>query len=232
MSHFKSSNLKSRVPIIMKTVLCYGDSNVYGYVPLTGGRYDVKTRWPGVLREALNADSPQGQPNWWVVEEGLNGRTTCRDDPFELYRNGLAHIVPILKSHKPIDVVVTMLGTNDTKRRFNPSAYDISEGMLLLVKAIQHSESGPNDGAPAVIIVCPPLIVENPVWGDVFEGASCISAALSAQYQRILPEAHAAGFIDAGTLVQPSADDGVHLDAAGHHTLGLAVAERVRSITA
>jgi lysophospholipase L1-like esterase len=209
----------------MKTILCYGDSNTYGYVPKTGGRYDHKTRWPGVLRSLLNQDTAPGEPAWWVVEEGLNGRTTCRDDPVEPFRNGLSTVTPILKSHKPVDVVAVMLGSNDFKRRFSPSPYDIAQGMLLLVRAIQHSESGPEDGAPKVLVICPPPFVEpaTRVFDDMFDGALELSKKLPRYYRKTARETGSA-FLNAGTVIQSSPMDGVHLEAAEHRKLACAIA--------
>lgn len=65
----------------MKTILCYGDSNTWGYDPVTGGRLERDRRWPGVLRTQLGE-------GYLVIEEGLNGRTTVWDDPIEGYKNG------------------------------------------------------------------------------------------------------------------------------------------------
>ncbi|MDR2098173.1 MAG: GDSL-type esterase/lipase family protein, partial [Spirochaetaceae bacterium] len=168
----------------MKTILCYGDSNTYGYIPGTGRRYDYKTRWPRVLERILNQNCP-GEQEWWVDEEGLNGRTSSFDDPVELDRNGLRHVTPILKSHKPLDLVAVMLGTNDLKRRFNPSSYDVSQGVLNVVKAIQHSETGPDDGVPKVLVICPPPLLESIVFGDIFNGSAALSRQLPVHYEYI-----------------------------------------------
>ena len=59
----------------MFTILCYGDSNTHGSHP-AGGRFDPHERWAGVLRDELG-------PDYWVVEEGLGGRTTVFSDPIE-----------------------------------------------------------------------------------------------------------------------------------------------------
>ena len=64
-----------------RTVLCYGDSNTYGYVPETGTRYPVNVRYPGRLQMLLGND-------YNVIEEGCNGRTTIHDDPVEGWKNG------------------------------------------------------------------------------------------------------------------------------------------------
>ena len=60
----------------MKRILCFGDSNTWGYDPATQDRFDRATRWPGVLREQLGT-------GYEVIEEGLNGRTTVWNDPIE-----------------------------------------------------------------------------------------------------------------------------------------------------
>jgi lysophospholipase L1-like esterase len=102
----------------IKTVLCYGDSNTWGSDPETGERFAPEVRWPGVLRQALGE-------GYWVVEEGLNGRTTVRDDPIEgAHKNGRTYLPACLEFHKPIDLVLIMLGTNDLKARFAASASD------------------------------------------------------------------------------------------------------------
>ena len=95
----------------MKRILCYGDSNTWGYDPATQERFDRATRWTGVLRTTLG-------DGYEILEEGLNGRTTVWDDPIEGYKNGHTYLVPCLETHRPVDLVVLMLGTNDLKKRF------------------------------------------------------------------------------------------------------------------
>jgi lysophospholipase L1-like esterase len=82
----------------MKTVLCYGDSNTWGYDPVSQSRFDIHTRWAGVARDLLGSD-------WHVIEEGLNGRTTVWDDPIEGDKNGKTYLPPCLATHRPLDVV-------------------------------------------------------------------------------------------------------------------------------
>lgn len=104
----------------MKTVLCYGDSNTWGFDPATRTRYPPRVRWTGVLAEQLGGDVR-------VIEEGLNGRTTRWDDPIEPSRNGLTYLRPCVESHQPLDLIIVMLGTNDLERRFDLSAADIAQ---------------------------------------------------------------------------------------------------------
>jgi lysophospholipase L1-like esterase len=210
----------------MKTILCYGDSNTWGFNPMTQGRYDHKTRWPMVLKEILNKNSPPDDPAWWVVEEGLNGRTSSRDDPVEGDRNGLRQLLPILESHKPIDIAAVMLGTNDLKPRFNPSPFDIARGVQNVVIAILKSDCGPDNSAPKVLMICPPPTAASPVFKHIFGDSVGISKKLPPMYRALAAECGAA-FLDAGKYIKSSSADGIHLDPEDHRKLAEAVAESV-----
>jgi len=211
----------------MKTILCYGDSNTWGYNPDGSGRFDHKTRWPMVLKRILNAGRDSEDPAWWVVEEGLNGRTSCREDPVEGDRNGLRQLVPILESHKPLDVVAVMLGTNDLKTRFNPTAYDIAIGVRRVVKAVMKSETGPEGGAPTVLVICPPPTAESPRFTHIFGDSIPLSWQLPPLYKQIALEC-GAFFLDAGRYIETGPQDGIHLDAQAHRRLAEAVAAAIK----
>ena len=110
----------------MKNVLCFGDSNTYGYDPAgmrdgTAVRYAQDVRWCGVAQRDLGE-------GWHVIEEGLNGRTTVRDDMCHLDTNlnGIRALPMLLEAHKPLDAIVIMLGTNDCKTVFGVTASDLS----------------------------------------------------------------------------------------------------------
>jgi lysophospholipase L1-like esterase len=213
----------------MKTILCYGDSNTWGFNPRTQRRYDHKTRWPMVLARLLNEGAPPDDPRWHVVEEGQNGRTSCREDFVDGDRNGLRQLIPILESHMPLDVVAVMLGTNDLKPRFSPMPYDIAWGVQRLVTAIQNSQTGPDAAGPEVIMICPPPTVESPVFKHVFGDCAALSQKLPPLYRRLAEEC-GARFLDAGKHIRSSAADGIHLDPEEHRKLAEAVAKMVRKL--
>ncbi len=110
----------------MKTVLCFGDSNTWGYTPGTGQRLAVGIRWAGVLQNKLVG-------GFSVIEEGLNGRTTIFSDPDSPFRSGEDYLLPCLESHSPVDLVIIMLGTNDLKDKFGLRPEDIAAGMEKLL---------------------------------------------------------------------------------------------------
>jgi len=215
----------------MRTILCYGDSNTWGYDPKMQCRHDHKTRWPMALKNFLNKDAPPDEPSWWVVEEGLGGRTSCREDPIEGDKNGLRQLLPVLESHKPIDLVAVMLGTNDLKPRFNPSPFDIAQGVQNVAIAIQKSDFGPDDAAPKVLIICPPPIVESSALKHIFGDCVELSERLPPYYKALAAECGAA-FLDAGRYIKSSRIDGIHLESEAQLLLAEAVAESVKSLFA
>lgn len=210
----------------MKTVLCYGDSNTWGCVPMLdlddNRRFGLDERWPGIVRARLGA-------GWHVIEEGLSGRTTCRDDPVEgADRNGLALLAAILQSHRPLDAVVLMLGTNDLKVRFGLDAAQIANGLHALAETVA-ANSRLDGTPPALLIVCPPPIIEVGCLQAMFIGGAEISRQMAPHYRRIAAQ-RGADFLDAGALIESSAVDGIHLDEPAHARLGEAVALRVAAI--
>jgi lysophospholipase L1-like esterase len=206
----------------MKVILCYGDSNTWGEIPLGGGRYGPGERWTGALAQELG-------PGCRVIEEGLGGRTTVWEDPIEGYKNGREYLIPCLDSHKPLDLVVLMLGTNDLKMRFSVPAADIAGGVAALVEIIQKSGAGVSGEPPKILLMAPPPLGKLSDFAEMFEGGLAKSLKLGAYYRRVAEELGCA-FLDAGEVIRSSDLDGVHFDRAEHQKLSRAVAARVREM--
>jgi len=207
-----------------KTLVAYGDSNTWGAAtqPRPDGRYGPDERWPGVLQRHLGQD-------WRVIEEGLNGRTTVHADPVEgEWLNGADYLLPCLKSHAPVDLVVIALGANDLKARFAVTAADIAYSLGRLVQIATSSGTGRNGGAPAVIVVAPPPIPDYrpgfPDWRLMFDGAPAKSRALGPLVAAVARE-NGARFLDAGQHITVSETDGLHLDPEAHIALAKVIAE-------
>jgi lysophospholipase L1-like esterase len=164
-----------------------------------------------------------------VNEEGLCGRTSCREDPVEGDMNGLRQVIPILESHKPLDIVVVLLGTNDLKTRYNPCPYDIARGVSRVVTAIQNSLTGPGNSPPKVLMICPPPTVRSPVFQPMFGDCVQLSKELPPFYRQFAQETDAL-FLDAGTIIKSSTIDGIHLDPEEHRKLAKAVAEIIKNL--
>jgi lysophospholipase L1-like esterase len=198
-----------------RVVLCYGDSNTYGWIPVTGGRFPRDVRWPGVAAAQLG-------DRWHVIEEGLGGRTTIFDDPILPGRNGKTYFEPCLMSHEPVDVVVIALGTNDLKVRFAASAADIARGVAILAEtALEHDAKV--------------LVLGQPALGPLEDRAD-ETAGAHEKAERVRPYlrewAAELGFdlLELHDLVSMTAEDGFHLDTDGHRAVGEAVARRIASM--
>jgi lysophospholipase L1-like esterase len=163
------------------------------------------------------------------VEEGLCGRSTCRDDPVEGDRNGLKQLLPILESHKPLDLVVVMLGTNDLKVRFSPTAQDVARGAQRVAAAALGSGTGPDGAAPKVLMIAPPPTAKLTYFRESFAGSGELSRRMGARFRQYAAEI-GCEFLDAGEIIVSSDLDGIHLEAPEHRKLGEAVAARIRAM--
>ena len=219
-------DLMHQMERMMKTVLCYGDSNTYGYVPETGMRYPRSVRYPGRLQELLGDE-------YTVIEEGCNGRTTIHDDPIDGWKNGLDYLRPCLNSHKPVDIVILMLGSNDLKATFHLTAQKIAEGAGVLVDVIQTFTQEKQGYVPKIILVSPPEIgsgIRNsPFYGAFYEEAIEESKKFPPCY-RAVAEQYGCIFVDAAKYIYPSETDSLHLTPEAHKVLAEKLAETVKSI--
>ncbi|CDX33691.1 conserved hypothetical protein [Mesorhizobium sp. ORS 3359] len=210
----------------MRSVLCYGDSNTHGQVP--GGtpleRYGPAERWPGVMARELGA-------GWHVIEEGLSGRTTVRDDPIEgAHKNGRTYLRPCLQSHAVLDLVIIMLGTNDLKARFNQPASEVAMAMGCLVYDIKELKPGPRGSVPEIMIVSPPPMLDDiKEWRSIFAGAPAKSRQLALEFE-IIADSLEVHFFDAGSVVSCDPLDGFHINGQAHASLGRALAREVEAI--
>ncbi|VTS06012.1 SGNH/GDSL hydrolase family protein [Tuwongella immobilis] len=205
----------------MRSVLCFGASNTWGYEPGTGRRFSRSVRWPGRLQQALGDSAI-------VYEEGLNGRTTNRGDANRVPTNGYAYLKPCLLSHAPVDLVIVMLGTNDLAQP-RLTAQDIADGMQEIVELLASTAVGQNWQPPAMLVMSPPPLLEH--LAELYGPAVARSRELAPLYRYIAGQ-FGAEFLDAGEFAQPSAIDGVHLDAEGHRALAEAVIPVVQRILA
>ena len=216
-------------------VLVFGDSNGWGWVPIEEGvpttRHAPEDRWPEVMQAELG-------DSYEVVVDALSGRTTDVDDPTApmdgAALNGAEYLPAAIAAHLPLDLVVIMLGTNDTKAQFGRTPFRIALGAGHLVETVQASGDMFGGGwydydAPEVLLVAPPPMGPQTVFSETFEGDVGVarSEGLAPAYQAVA-EAAGARFFDAGSAISTDGVDGVHFTAEAQRTLGEAMAEQVR----
>jgi lysophospholipase L1-like esterase len=149
------------------------------------------------------------------------------DDPVEgAHRNGLSVLPALLESHRPLDLVLVMLGTNDLKQRFSVNACDIAHSLERLVRVIKGSEAGPGGRAPGVLLVAPPPIVETGCLAGMFAGGAAKSRRLAAEIRAVAARLDVP-FLDAGEVVAVSPVDGIHYGAEANPALAEAFAAAI-----
>lgn len=204
-------------------ILCYGDSNTWGYIPGTSKRYPVGVRWTGLLQKKLGEA-------YEVIEEGLNSRTTDLDDPKHLGKNGLVYLRPCLETHDSIDIIILMLGTNDMKERFNREPEQIANGIEELLKMVKLFSIEEETQMPQIILVSPPLIDES-VDGvkDKYLGAGEKSKKLAKLFDQVATK-YNCKFVDMAKYVSPSKEDGYHLEPESHQKVAEVIYNEVKTI--
>lgn len=208
----------------MKTILCYGDSNTHGAVSVNGERFKWEERWPNILGKLLGN-------GYDVKESGVDGRTTAYTDPVggeEL--NGLSHLSAAMLTHAPLDLLILMLGTNDTKEYFHLSVAQIAQGMEKLIVKAQSMDCWRN-AVPEILVIAPAPILPGYETKDSFyylgNGCAEKSAALAPVYER-LSRLKKCEFFDASSIAEINSEDHIHLTREGHQALARSVAEIIR----
>lgn len=218
-----------------KSILCYGDSNTWGYVP---GKFDLETqyveryprdvRWTGRLQKILG-------PQYYVIEEGLNGRTTNVDSLDPPDRNGKRYLPPCLYSQAPLDLVVLMLGGNDLKKVYNRSVDDIANGLCELIHIIKSSKFGPDmQSSPEVLLIGYPQLTSEhagAIFGDdhMFQDGVKISKEFDGRFLEIAKKT-GCHYFNMAPYIRFSDIDGVHFDEEAHEIFADKLAPEVVKI--
>ncbi|NVK35004.1 MAG: SGNH/GDSL hydrolase family protein [Rhodobacteraceae bacterium] len=207
------------------SVVCFGDSLTWGFKPGVRTRYGHDCRWTRLLQCDLGTD-------YYVLEEGVNGRTTVFEDPVRGDKNGLQHLDTIRKTHMPIDVMMIMLGTNDLQSRFNMTAGAIGFAMGRILDAATRVTDDPEGRAPKILLVAPPPLGDfvNSPLESVFNSTSIAESKKLKDIYAVLADQYGAAFFDAGSIVTASKVDSVHWDADMMEPFAKAIAAEVKKL--
>lgn len=206
----------------MKTIVCFGDSNTWGHSPSEIARHPFEKRWTTILQQKLG----QG---YFIIPEGLNGRTTTFEDAVEKDKNGYRHLQTILETHKPLDLIIIMLGTNDLKRRFSVGAQEIAWSAGNLIDYTLRSRAGIDNKSPEILFVAPPIIKDSPPFNFMLEGAIEKSKNMGSAYEAIAKD-YGVPFLNASEVVESSPTDGIHWEEEEHEKFAMAVAQKITQI--
>jgi lysophospholipase L1-like esterase len=205
-------------------VLFYGDSNTWGAIPSVatpGHRYPADQTWPYLLDARLPTEVD-------VIVEGLGGRTTDFDPNAEdpLRYSGAEMLPSVLATHRPVDVLVIMLGTNDLFAAHNRSVEDTAKGVEHMINLARNVRPpGTNDPTPRILLVSPTAIDEiiyQTPFAPYFEGGVEKSRRFATAYAEVA-ERLGVKFLDAGAIIQTDTEDGIHFNLDDHQTFAKAI---------
>ena len=189
----------------MKKILCFGDSNTYGYIPQTGQRYSQDERWCGVLQTLLG-------DNWEIIEQGCNNRTAFKDNPMGKIYIGYK-ILPEYLSND-LSWVILSIGINDLQTQYKTTIEEFETGLKKLINIVK--ETCPNT---KILLLAPPRINEGILKGffsTLFDQSAIEkSAQLSQIYGKIALET-GCEFINLDAIIKTSSRDGLHLESIFH----------------
>ena len=165
----------------MISVLCYGDSNTYGFIPGSGGRYAEDVRYPGKLRMLLGE-------GYRVIEEGCNGRTALYNEEPVFFQANTDYMRKCFEKNAPVDIVILMLGSNDLKSYLHLTAEEIAANAGAVAQQILSFTKETQGFSPKLVLVSPPRIgtkvKSSPFYGEFTEEAVGISEQFPAHYRR------------------------------------------------
>ena len=201
----------------MRRILCFGDSNTYGYAP-DGQRYEADSIWPGIMGKLLG-------DRFEVIADGKNGRTIAFDDPYMEGCNGMLDIEASLEANAPLDLVVLMLGTNDLKKYFDATPAQIAQNLKAMCELIRQKTD-------AKLLIASPMLL-----GDEIEFSPTLSLEFgraqidysfdfAPQFSKVAQEV-GAGFIDLAVVAVSSGADCLHLMPEEHQQIGAAMKDKV-----
>ena len=173
----------------MLRIVCFGDSNTYGYDPRScfGDRYGAEDRWVDLLAK---------QTGYEVINAGANGR----EIPWDPYA------LPLLPGHASVDLFLIMLGTNDLLQ--GASAKNTANRMERFLKwLLSHHKN--------ILLAAPPPMKRG-AWVPTDDLVS-ESIYLADEYALIAEKLNIA-FVDTRHWNIELTFDGVHFTEEGHHT--------------
>ena len=186
----------------MKKVLCFGDSNTYGFNPETGGRFSKNERWCGILQILANG-------RYQIMEAGCNNRTCFRNN-FEGKKFTGYQILPEYLSVS-YDLVVLWIGTNDLQRQYNVSLEEIRYGIENLIEIIKNLQPY------AKILIIPPMVIGKSVliskiFSFLFDETSIEKSKQICEIYKAAAYTFNCDFLNLDSIVTPSNIDGLHFD--------------------
>ena len=189
----------------MKKIICYGDSNTFGFNPKDGSRFDENTRWTAILQKNTETE-------YEVINEGMCDRTGFVNNPKGFLFSAQKHFPKLILKSEDIDLLIIWLGTNDLQFQYDISIGAIEKGLENLIKLAQPKAKN--------IIIIPPVVLSEKViegyFNFQFNETSIVKSRKIGRIYRQISNAYHCNYFDINKFTSPSDLDGLHYDENSH----------------
>lgn len=201
----------------MKKIICYGDSNTFGFNPKGGTRFDENTRWTSLLQKNLSLE-------YEVINEGVCDRTGFVNNPKGFLYSAPKHFPKFILKSENFDILILWLGTNDLQIQYNISIGTIEKGLENLIKSAQTKAKN--------IIIIPSVILSEKVlegfFNFQFDKTSIVKSRKIGRIFRQIAGANHCAYFDINKIVTPCDFDGLHYDENSHKIIADKLTEFIK----
>ncbi len=193
----------------MDRILCFGDSNTFGFNPKDGSRYNINERWSGILKENV-------KKSYELIEAGCNNRTGFYNNPSGNEQSGLKVFPDYLKKYNP-DIIILAIGINDLQFQYNSSNQDIEAGLEKYLNLINDKK---------FILLIPSIIEKNILksfFAQMFDDTSIEKSKELHIIYKTFAIKNNITYIDLNQIVKPSSIDGLHYDIEMHKIIAQSI---------
>ena len=202
----------------MKKILCYGDSNTFGFNPKNNSRYDDNTRWTALLQKKLGAE-------YNVINEGMPNRTGFVDNPEGVLFSSQKHFPETLSKIDSLYILILAIGTNDLMFQYDVTFDTVEKGLDNLIKTAKEKTKN--------IIIVPPTILKenilNSFFSSMFDKTSILKSKEAGKVFKQIADKNQCIYFDINEFVSPCDIDGLHYDENSHKIIANKLAELVKS---
>lgn len=189
----------------MKKIVCYGDSNTFGYNPSDASRFNEDTRWTAILQKNLKGE-------YKIIEEGVCDRTGFVDNDKGFTFSAQRHFPEYIKNIGNIDILIIALGTNDLQFKYDLNSEQIKQGLENLILISKNMAKR--------IIIIPPVILDdnilNGYFNCQFDKTSILKSKIVSDIYKQIAKVHKCEIFDINNFTKPSDVDGLHYDKPAH----------------
>ena len=203
----------------MKNIICYGDSNTFGYNPKDNSRFDEDIRWTAVLQKKLGKE-------YHVINEGMCNRTGFVDNPEGFLFSAQKHFPKMISEIDIVDILILAIGTNDLQAQYDISIEAIEKGLRNLIKSAKTKVKR--------IIVIPSVILSEKILEGFFKlqfnETSIEKSRKVGSLYRTMAKLNHCEIFDINEFAHPSEFDGLHYDKNSHKIIAEKLTEFIKKI--